>query len=118
MVRRPVTLDVIGLLIAWWRRPGRKPAMSPHFTMMLSVIRAAGKIQVMNDFLEQIRQLPIPEQLLLVEQIWEGLPKNAPIVQDWHREEGRRRLAELDGDPLGTLSRADVWKRVDERVNE
>jgi putative addiction module component (TIGR02574 family) len=89
-----------------------------HFTMMLSVISAAGRIQVMNDFLEQIRQLPIPEQLLLVEKIWEGIPKNATIVQDWHREEGRRRLTELERDPSGTLSRADMWKRVDERVNE
>ena len=86
--------------------------------MKLSAVLIAVRIQVMNDFLEQIRQLPIPEQLFLVEKIWEGLPKNATLVEDWHRDEGRRRLLELERDPSGTLSRADVWKHVDDRVNE
>lgn len=85
---------------------------------MLHVIMAAGRIQVMSDFLEQIRQLSIPEQLLLVEKIWEGLPKGAAIIQDWHRDEGQRRLSELERDPAGTLSPDDMWKRVDDLVNE
>ncbi|MEQ8785161.1 MAG: addiction module protein [Pirellulaceae bacterium] len=68
--------------------------------------------------LNLIRQLPISEQLLLVEQIWDGLHDCRQLVQDWHREEARRRSKELDADPSIAITEQEVWKRVDELMNE
>ncbi|MCO6454439.1 MAG: addiction module protein [Pirellulaceae bacterium] len=72
----------------------------------------------MTDFLEQIRKLPVPEQLLLVERIWDGLHDSAALVQAWHRDEGKRRLSELARDPSYTIDRDELRKRVDDLVDE
>jgi putative addiction module component (TIGR02574 family) len=72
----------------------------------------------MNQYLQQIRQLPVSEQLQLVEQIWEGLHDHADLVQEWHRVEGQRRLAELKREPDDTLTEDEMWSRVDELLAE
>lgn len=68
----------------------------------------------MDNTLHQIQQLPVAEQLRLVEQIWQGLHDKGPLVQDWHREEVTRRAAELEADPSATITHSEMWKRVDE----
>ena len=64
--------------------------------------------------IDQIRQLPVAEQLAIVEQIWDGLRETPELLQEWQVEEARRRSQELDSDPSIALSESDVWKRVDE----
>ena len=68
--------------------------------------------------LDQIRQLPIEEQLAIVHQIWDSLHESPELVQEWHIQEARRRSAELDADPSIAISEDDVWKRVDELIDE
>lgn len=63
--------------------------------------------------LEQIQQLPIADQLRLVEQIWDGLHESSDLVREWHRVEARRRAAELDADESTAITREQMWKRVD-----
>lgn len=72
----------------------------------------------MSTPMEQIRQLPVSEQLLLVEQIWDGLHESRQLVRDWHRKEARRRSQELEADPSIAISENGVWQRVDELLNE
>jgi putative addiction module component (TIGR02574 family) len=68
----------------------------------------------MSNTLEQIQQLPVAEQLRLVEQIWEGIHDTSKLVREWHREEVNRRVAELDADESIAITRAELWKRVDD----
>ena len=70
----------------------------------------------MDTPLEQIQQLPIKDRLNLVEQIWDGIgASDEPlIIRDWHKEEARRRAAELDADPSIAITRDELWKRVDD----
>lgn len=68
--------------------------------------------------LDQIRQLSVEERLAIVHQIWDELHESPELVQDWHIKEARRRSAELDADPSIAISEGDVWKRVDELVDE
>lgn len=68
--------------------------------------------------MDQIRQLPVSEQLSLVEQIWDGLHESRQLLRDWHREEARRRSEELEADPSIALSEKQVWEQVDELLNE
>ncbi len=66
--------------------------------------------------LEQIQQLPLAERLRLVEQIWDGIAESDEplIVRDWHKDEARKRAAELDSDPSIAITRDELWKRVDD----
>lgn len=64
--------------------------------------------------IEQIRQLPVAEQLAIVEQIWDGLHDSKDLVQDWQISEARRRSSELDADPSIAISENEVWERVNE----
>ena len=70
----------------------------------------------MDTPLEQIQQLPIADRLNLVEQIWDGIGQSDEplIIRDWHKEEARRRAAELDADPSIAITRDELWKRVDD----
>ena len=67
----------------------------------------------MSSPLDQIRQLPIEQQLAIVHQIWDGLHASSELVQSWHIDEARRRAAELEADPSIAISADEVWKRVD-----
>ena len=70
----------------------------------------------MDTPLEQIQQLPIADRLSLVEQIWDGIGQSDEplILRDWHKNEARRRAAELDADPGIAITRDELWKRVDD----
>jgi len=70
----------------------------------------------MDPSLEHIQQLPIAERLRLVEEIWDGIGKSDEplIVREWHKDEVRRRGAELDADPSIAITRDELWKRVDD----
>lgn len=63
--------------------------------------------------IDQIRQLPIAQQLAIVEQIWDGLDESRELVQDWQIDEARRRYVEIESDSTLTISEDEVWKRVD-----
>lgn len=63
--------------------------------------------------MDNIRQLPIAEQLALVEQIWDGIHDSSVLVQEWHETEARRRSCNLDNNPSIELTRDQVWKQVD-----
>ncbi len=56
-------------------------------------------IEPMDINIDNIRQLPIAQQLALVEQIWDGIHDSTDLVQDWHKEEVQRRSQELEDDP-------------------
>lgn len=60
--------------------------------------------------IDNIRQLPIAQQLALVEQIWDGIHDSADLVQKWHKTEARRRSPDLDDNPSIALTRDQVWK--------
>lgn len=68
----------------------------------------------MNTPIDQIRQLPVAEQLAIVQQIWDGLHDSPELVQAWQVDEARRRSEELRADPSLSLTEEDVWRRVDE----
>ena len=70
----------------------------------------------MTNPIEQIRQLPVAEQLAIVEQIWDGLHESKELVQEWQVAEARRRVAELEADPSIAITEDEVWKRVDEML--
>ena len=72
----------------------------------------------MSNPLDQIRQLPIDQQLAIVHQIWDGLHESSELVQDWHVEETRRRSAEIDADPTSTITEDETWNRVDGLLND
>ena len=67
----------------------------------------------MDTPLQQIQQLPIADQLRLVEQIWDGLHESSNLIREWHRVEARRRSAELDDDESIAITRDELWRRVD-----
>jgi len=68
----------------------------------------------MDTPIDQIRQLPVAEQLALVEQIWDGLHESPELLHEWQIEEARRRSAELESNPSIAISEDEVWKRVDD----
>jgi putative addiction module component (TIGR02574 family) len=65
--------------------------------------------------LEELRELPVAEKLKIVEQLWDDISETEipAIVQDWHKSESHRRLAELKADPSSALTREELWKQVD-----
>ena len=68
----------------------------------------------MSTPIDQIRQLPVAEQLAIVEQIWDGLQESPELVQAWQMEEARRRAKQLESGEATTLSEDEVWQQVDE----
>ena len=71
----------------------------------------------MDVSIDQIRQLPIQEQLSLAEQIWDGLLASGQLVHQWQIDEVRRRSKELRENPQIALTEDEVWRRVDELRN-
>ena len=71
----------------------------------------------MRPEMETLRKLPPADKLQLVEELWDDLassPEPLPFPQ-WHRDEARRRAAELDADPSSAMNREEIWRGVDER---
>ena len=70
----------------------------------------------MNVDLEYLRKLPVAEKLRIVELLWDEIAAaDEPLViRDWHREEARRRDAELDANPDIAITREQMWKQVNE----
>lgn len=71
----------------------------------------------MSISIEQIRQLPADQQLSLPEQIWDGLLASGQLLQQWHIDEVRARVKELDHDPNSALTEAEMWRLVNELDN-
>jgi putative addiction module component (TIGR02574 family) len=66
--------------------------------------------------LDHLRQLPLAEKLRVVEVLWEDI---ATSTEDfpfpgWMRTEVEQRLAEHDQRPERSLTRDEVWRRVDD----
>jgi putative addiction module component (TIGR02574 family) len=66
---------------------------------------------------ESLRQLPVAEKLQVIEMLWhdiESSREDFPIT-DEVLEEVDRRVAEFHSNPTETISREELWKRVDAR---
>ncbi len=65
----------------------------------------------------EILSLPIPEQLRIVELIWDqlGSAGTAIPLPDWVEEEGKRRRDELRENPAIGLDHATNWQRIESR---
>lgn len=71
----------------------------------------------MHPELEHLRNLPIADKLRVVEELWDDIGRSEESfpLPAWHRVEADRRSAELDADPSISLSREELWSRVDHR---
>ena len=70
----------------------------------------------MHREVEHLRQLPITEKLLVVEELWDDIAASGELfpLPQWHRPEAERRAAELEADPSIALTREELWRRVDQ----
>jgi putative addiction module component (TIGR02574 family) len=66
--------------------------------------------------LEQLHKLPIAEKLRIIEELWDeiGTADEPLVLRDWHKDEARRRIEDLDADPNIAITREELWKRVDD----
>ena len=66
---------------------------------------------------ESLHGLPIADKLRLVEQLWDDIGESAQAagLQEWHKEEIRRRMAELEAAPESAITEEELWTRVDQR---
>ena len=71
----------------------------------------------MSISINDIRQLPVDQQLRLAEEIWDGLLASGQLVQQWQIEEVRTRVKDLDDNPDIALNEDEMWRRVDELRN-
>jgi putative addiction module component (TIGR02574 family) len=69
---------------------------------------------MLADF-ENLRHLPIADKLRVVEALWDDiLQSNEDFpLQEWHRLEVERRLAEVENDPSAIITQEELWRRVD-----
>jgi putative addiction module component (TIGR02574 family) len=69
---------------------------------------------MLADF-ESLRHLPIADKLRVVEALWDDILQSneAFPLQEWHRLEVERRLAEIEKDPSAVITREELWRRVD-----
>lgn len=73
-------------------------------------------IVTMQADIEQLRQLPVAEKLRIVEALWDDIAassERAPVTEATLAEVDRR-WAELQNDPSHTLTREELWRRVDQ----
>jgi len=65
---------------------------------------------------DELHSLPIADKLQLVERLWDDIAASSePMpLPEWHKEEARRRAAELEANPEIAISRDEFWQRVDE----
>jgi len=72
----------------------------------------------MHPVVDELAKLPVSERLEIVQQLWDSIASSQGeiVIQPWHREVVRERLAEFEGreSEVG-LSREEVWTRVDSR---
>ncbi len=63
---------------------------------------------------EELRKLPIADKLHIVQQLWEDIvSSDEPFpLRSWHKDEARHRSGELDRNPDISLTREQVWARV------
>jgi len=69
------------------------------------------------DDIPEIARLTIPEEILLLEDLWDGIASeesSIPVPQS-HREELDRRLAEYEKDPGRLLTLDDLRGRIEAR---
>jgi putative addiction module component (TIGR02574 family) len=67
--------------------------------------------------LENLRRLPLAEKLRVVEVLWEDIATSTEDfpLPSWLRDEAQQRLSEYEGNPAGALTRAQLWRQVDEK---
>ena len=71
-----------------------------------------------TQLLEQVRSLPLTEQIELVDEIMEGLPvrqDRAAQLSPWQEEELKRRIEEHDADPSSAIPWEEVKAGVEQR---
>ncbi|MBX3419210.1 MAG: addiction module protein [Pirellulaceae bacterium] len=73
----------------------------------------------MNVYTDSIRNLPIEDKLLLVEQIWDDLASaGTPLpLPDWAVTEAVRRRDEMVTNPKLGSTHDEVWARINELRN-
>ena len=71
----------------------------------------------MHADLDSLRQLPLAEKLRVVEVLWQEIASSTEEfpLPTWLRDELEERLAEYQKDPTATLTREQLWQKVDER---
>jgi putative addiction module component (TIGR02574 family) len=71
----------------------------------------------MHADLENLRQLPLAEKLHVVEILWDEIAASTEQfpLPDWLRSEMEQRVADHEKDPTATLTRQELWQRVDEK---
>jgi putative addiction module component (TIGR02574 family) len=71
----------------------------------------------MHADMDNLRQLPLAEKLHVVEVLWEDIASSTEEfpLPAWLRTEVQERLTEHEKDPAATLTREQLWQRVDEK---
>jgi putative addiction module component (TIGR02574 family) len=67
--------------------------------------------------LDSLHNLPLADKLRIVEELWDDIGASAAAggLQQWHKDEARRRMTELEAAPESTISLDELWKRVEQR---
>ena len=70
----------------------------------------------MIDF-DSLHNLPVADKLRIVGQLWDDIGASAETagLQDWHKDEIHRRVAELETAPESAITEDELWKLVDRR---
>jgi putative addiction module component (TIGR02574 family) len=71
----------------------------------------------MHADLDNLRQLPLAEKLRVVEVLWDDIAASTEEfpLPSWLRDEVEQRLAAHEADPSATLTREELWLRVDSK---
>ena len=71
----------------------------------------------MHADLDHLRQLPLAEKLRVVEVLWDDIAASTEDfpLPAWLRNEVEQRLAEHENEPAATLTREELWQRVDDK---
>ncbi len=66
--------------------------------------------------LDDLRKLSVADKLHIIEELWDDISNSDEplILRDWHKDEARRRAAELEANPDIAITRDELWRRVDE----
>ena len=69
----------------------------------------------MHPVVERLRHLPIAEKLRIVEEMWDDIEATGGRFRlyPWHRDLAESRAAELDANPALSITRDELWRRVD-----
>lgn len=72
----------------------------------------------MDTTISQLTQLPVPDRLVIVQQLWDSIAetKESTPIQDWHRELVKARITEVQGREAElSPTQEQVWDKVAER---